>query len=62
MKPKKRIAYYITVYDYRGHVIHDQYIFPNKLHLIATFFKDNPEASRVEVTRDELSPDHWLFT
>lgn len=59
---KTRVVYFIIVYDERGRMLHEQYIMPNELHLIATFFKHHKDAFRIDVTRDELSPEHWLFT
>ena len=59
---KTRIAYYITVYWRPGSVVHEQWILPSELHLIATFFKNFPNAKTVSVERHELSTDHWIFS
>ena len=59
---KTRIAYYIMVRQ-GNHILHQQYIYPNELHLISTFFKDQKDkATDIVVERHELSADHWLFT
>lgn len=57
---KTRIAYYVIVYE-GLRAIHKQYIFPNELHLIATFYNHHVSADRIEIFREELPNTHWLF-
>jgi hypothetical protein len=62
MTYKTRVAYEVQLWSEHNTLIHSQYIMPNELHLIATFFKAHPETEYIKIFKDNLSTEHWLFS